>query len=622
MKKLLLFAFIMLMGFYSVAQIATPPKPLLNKAVETVYTPPVKDVTNFNWPVNQTVRSFAVAPNETVIGRSQYDLWSNTMIGNRIYMHPDGTMGAVWTQGNTPTAFPDRGTGYNFYDGNNWGPEPTERIENTRTGWPSYCSWGPNGEIVVSHNGSTGLEILTRENRGTGTWTQELYQGPAGIENDPTWPRVITSGENNEYIHMIYNSYNPYEGQESALLYSRSMDGGATWDPQDVVPDGTGSDYYYEIGADQYVMAARGSTVAILSASAWHDLFVLKSTDNGDTWEKTVIWEHPYPFFWFETTITDTLFAVDNSANLAIGPDGKVHVVFGINRVLNDDLTTTYSLFPYVDGIGYWNEDMPTFSNDLSALAPPQYGYPTSEMVEDVNYIGYMQDVNGNGTLDLVDDILFYNQLGPSTMPSIAVNNNNEVFVVYASTTETYDNFDFNFKKIWARAWVPGGGWGPFYHVTENIIHIFDESIYPTLVQNQVGEMHFIYQADATPGVAVGTNPDHDFQENRIIHAALPTSDVLTGIVDPEMITSQSVSQNYPNPFSGVTTLTVNLENAANLSLEVTNLLGQVVFRTERGDVNAGTHYFQVDASNYNKGIYFYTVKAGNSSVTKKMIVQ
>lgn len=620
MKKVLLLTLVMCIGLYGIAQIATPPQHMLNKAVERQYTPPVKDVTNFNQPVNNTVRSFAVAPTETIIGRSFYDLWSNTLIGNRIYMHPDGTMGAVWTMGMTATSFPDRGTGYNFFDGNSWGPEPSARIENIRCGWPSYSTWGPNGEINVAHNGSTGLEISTRENRGTGDWTQSLYQGPAGIENDPTWPRVVTSGENNEYIHMLYNSYNEYEGQPQALLYSRSNDGGATWDPQDIVPDGTGADYYYEIGADQYVFAARGNTVVILSANPWHDMFMLKSTDNGDTWEKTVIWEHPYPFFWFETTITDTMFAVDNSANCAIGPDGKVHVVFGITRVLNDDLTTTYSYFPYVDGIGYWNEDMPTFSNDLSALAPPQYGYETSEMIEDYNYIGYMQDVNGNGVLDLVDEIMSYRELGPSTMPSVSVDDNGNVYVAFASTTETYDNFDFNFKKIWSRAWVPGGGWGPFYHVTENIIHIFDESIYPTLVQNQTGDIQLIYQADGTPGLAL--DEDHDYQENRIIHATIPTADLLTGIGDNELISSESVSQNYPNPFTGITTITVNLEESADLSLKVTNLLGQTVYETIRGEVNAGTHYFQVDGSSYESGIYFYTVKADNSSVTKKMIVQ
>jgi hypothetical protein len=623
MKKLLLIVLAIGIVFTGYSQVATVDKALLNTPVEREYTPPIKDVTNFNQGVNPTVRAYSTTPTETIIGYSFYDLWSNTLVGNRLTMHDDGTMAAVWIRGmETPPNFPDRGTGYNYYDGSAWGPAPDARLEDIRCGWPSYDAWGPNGEINVAHNGSAGLEITSRENKGTGAWTQENYLGPAGLENDPTWPRIATSGDNNEYIHLLYNSYVEWEGQLQALLYSRSDDGGETWDPRDIIPDGTGEDDYTEIGADSYILATRGDVVVILVANAWYDMFMLKSEDNGDNWEKTVIWEHPYPFFEWEATIADTFFCVDNSAHCAIGPDGKVHVVFGINRVMHLELGTTYNYFPYVDGIGYWNEDMPTFSNDLSALAPPQYDYPTSEMIEDYNYIGYMQDYNGNGTLDLVDDIMSYRELGPSTMPSITVDDDNNVFVVFASTTEDFDNFDFNFKKLWARAWVPGGGWGPFYHITEPIIHIFDESIYPLLAPQSDGDIHLIYQADGTPGLAL--DEDHDYQENRIIHAAISKTEPLlvTGIDDRELITEDNVSQNFPNPFSTNTMITVALENPANLSLEVTNLMGQQVYQVERGEVSDGTYYFQINAEDLGTGIYFYTVKANQSSVTKKMIVQ
>ena len=57
-------------------------------------------------------------------------------------------------------------------------------------------------------------------------------------------------------------------------------------------------------------------------------------------------------------------------------------------------------LVPFVDGIGYWNEDMPAFSNNLNALSP--YGDTGSELIQDYNLIGWSQDVNGNGQLDLL----------------------------------------------------------------------------------------------------------------------------------------------------------------------------------------------------------------------------
>jgi len=93
------------------------------------------------------------------------------------------------------------------------------------------------------------------------------------------------------------------------------------------------------------------------------------------------------------------------------------------------------------------------------------------------------------------------------------------------------------------------------------------------------------------------------------------------GIGDKEE-SSARVSQNYPNPFNGATTITVNLQNAANLSMKVSNILGQEVMDDQRGYVAAGNYYFQVDGSKLQDGVYFYTVKSNNHEVTKKMIVR
>jgi hypothetical protein len=177
---------------------------------------------------------------------------------------------------------------------------------------------------------------MTRENKGTGEWSQIDFDDP-DEESDPTWPRIATSGENNEILHIFYNSYNEYEGQTSSLLYARSEDGGETWDPEGVIPEGTGSDYYTFISADNYSMAQRGDVIAVLVADSWFDMFMLKSEDNGETWEKTVIWEHPYPFFEFQVTLADTFWAPDGAHDIAIGPDGTAHCVFSISRFRADE---------------------------------------------------------------------------------------------------------------------------------------------------------------------------------------------------------------------------------------------------------------------------------------------
>ena len=120
----------------------------------------------------------------------------------------------------------------------------------------------------------------------------------------------------------------------------------------------------------------------------------------------------------------------------------------------------------------------------------------------------------------------------------------------------------------------------------------------------------------ADPGQPVQYKYVQDFSYN------VDEDFLITDVEENEVETIASVSQNYPNPFSGNSTITVNLEKAASLSLEVTNLAGQKVLQINRGRVAAGTHLFQLDAEDFAQGIYFYSVITDNSTITKKMIVK
>ncbi|MEZ5199027.1 MAG: carboxypeptidase-like regulatory domain-containing protein, partial [Bacteroidales bacterium] len=382
-------------------------------------------------------------PTEGIIGETFYDLQSNSSMQNRIYKYDDGTIGAVYTLGfDYPNFSGDRGTGYNYFDGLDWGPMPVERIENDRTGWPSYTPWGLNGEIVVAHYSgasSDGLIINYRENKGNGEWNFNEFFGPT-YNNYYLWPRAMAGGFDHNDLHVIAltapeaNGGITYQGMDGALLYSRSPDGGATWDHEHILLDEINSNYYNGFDGDSYEIQTQGENVAFLVGDAWTDLVLMKSTDNGDTWTKTIIWEHPYPLW--SNTPTDTFYCVDGAHSLAFDLSGKVHVAFGINRAISED-GSMQSWFPAVDGIGYWNEDMPIFSNNLNALNP--YGGAGTELIEDYNLIGWTQDINGNGELDVLDDWGTY-YLGFSSMPQLVIDETNSIFLIYSSVTETYDN--------------------------------------------------------------------------------------------------------------------------------------------------------------------------------------
>ncbi len=444
------------------------------------------------------------------IGITVYDLQTNGSMQNRIFVYDDGTIGGVWTMGFLDYLFPDRGTGYNYYNGVDWLSAPTQRIENHRTGWPSYYPWGDNGEIIVSHNYSDtlkGLCISTRTNKGAGNWEEHLLNGPEET-NYILWSKMVTSGEHNSIIDILALTYYYYLGQSRALLYYRSSDGGETWEIKDCLFPELDASHYSSIMPDQYAWAqSMGDTLAFVVGAKTIDLALMKSTDGGDSWQKTVVWEHPYPFFDYNVTYTDTFYCNDGAMSVLLDKSGIAHIAFGIDEWQH----TPGSLcgdFLFADGIGYWNETMPTFSNSINALNPDSLKLTG-------NLIGWSQDINGNGQLDLLQSVCKYETDGISTMPYIAINEEHNIFLVYSSLTETYDNGNCNFRHLWLRSSFDNGNtWGDFYDLTYNSETDTGEYIYPSLSCNKYGDLKLICQKDDFIGTAVMA--DHFFVENHI----------------------------------------------------------------------------------------------------------
>ncbi|GAB4319692.1 MAG: hypothetical protein Kow00127_11940 [Bacteroidales bacterium] len=618
MKRILLFAFAIGFALTTMAQTRVmAPKELRDYAVKK--EKPVLETMNFSHEVLPAAENVS----EDQVGYTRYDLQTNSSMQNRIQAYPDGTIGVVFTYGVAETAFPGRGTGYNYFDGSAWGELPTGRIETDRTGWPAYADYGPNGEVVLSHYSGAaidGLALSIRTDKGTGDWTHIDYFGPAGYEG-LLWPRMATGGEDNSVIHMIPltkptgNGGAIFEGMDGALLYSRSTDGGQTWDPQNVLLDDINATYYDGIGGDVYEIQARGDVVAFLIGDSFLDLVLMKSTDGGDTWEKTLIWTNPYPHW--TTGLTDTFYCSDGAHALAIDQTGKVHVAFGINRAYGDDAGSTF-WFPFVDGLGYWNEDRPTFSDNINSLNP--YGHEDSELIDDYSLIGWAQDVNGNGEWDVLDEIGTY-YVGASSMPTIHVDDNNHVYVVYSSVTETFDNGVQNYRHLWARV-SPNGGewWSPFVDLTGDFIHSYDECVFPSISDYSDDNIYLCYQLDSEPGLAVRGDED-PYGDNYINFMKVPKADFATGVASPQAAPFE-VGQNVPNPANGTTTIPVMVHESVNLTVEVTNMMGQVVYSRDLGQVAPGMNRINIDASNLSNGVYFYTVQAGETRISRKMIVE
>jgi len=577
-------------------------------------------------PANPYVRTERGA--DIVVGTTWYDLQSNSSMARRIWVYDDGTRAAVWTRGAADgvPGFPERGTGYNYYDGTSWDADPSSRIEDVRTGWPSYAPYGVNGEIVVAHTlNNTGLMFSWRENKGIGEWNHFTLAGPAPDNKDLTWARMITTGENHNVIHIIacagFNK--TYEGLNEALVYSRSSDGGQTWDPENVILDGMTSDETSGIGGDDYAWAIpRGDTIAFVAFDGIKDGYVMKSYDAGDTWEKITFYNSPMPFFTGNEGTLPRCGGGDGYNAVAIDDEGLVHVAFGRQIHVDEDPADGWNYYPYSDGLVYWNETM----------APLDTAAITNDILPN-DWSAHPLYLNGqlaawtqpHGDDTIVGVAPYFASL--VSMPQLAVTRDDAgtkiVTFFYSGLAVGFANEQMqqNYRHIWTRKTEldGNGAYNDFEDLTGDITHVFSECVYPSMFPAN-DAFHILYQTDSKPGTSVQPDPpNHDPQGNNIVY--LSYSPFPVGIND-ENATKLEVMQNVPNPADNSTLIAVKSHVSEIISLSVHNILGQQVYAGQGVTNLSGMFTFNVMVANFEPGVYFYTITAGNRSISKKMLVK
>jgi len=76
----------------------------------------------------------------------------------------------------------------------------------------------------------------------------------------------------------------------------------------------------------------------------------------------------------------------------------------------------------------------------------------------------------------------------------------------------------------------------------------------------------------------------------------------------------------YPNPSNGLFTLSVSSTQQDNISIDVINVLGEIVMQAQK-QVQSGPNGFELNLSQQAKGVYFIRISSSNESVIKKVIL-
>jgi hypothetical protein len=99
------------------------------------------------------------------------------------------------------------------------------------------------------------------------------------------------------------------------------------------------------------------------------------------------------------------------------------------------------------------------------------------------------------------------------------------------------------------------------------------------------------------------------------------TGEILVGVKDVTKPADFTLSQNYPNPLNPTTTISYDLPEAQEISLQVFDVTGRLVETLYNGYKEAGHWDVTWNAGNQTSGIYIYRLKVGDKHISRKMLL-
>lgn len=616
-----------------------------------------------------------------LVGETTYDLQSNAAMGRRVHNHGDGTISVVWTTSGqlNNDVFPDRGTGYNYFDGSSWtNGIVTSRIEQDyRTGWPSIGTYNgfeyimahsPN-EINESDPGTLGDErggfVLNQNSSiGRSNWMEsnwlalsEAYN-PNDVQDGPKGPIWYRADNTGPLVHMIGaysdtgfyapNPQRPGDSIRRPMVYSRfNLDNDTFEVVESYLPDY--GERLFDGDPDAYSMDARDSVVVIVAGGAFFKSVTLwRSNDSGQTFRRVLVDTFPEPRRARDNSITfDTTRANDGNVNVVLDRNNNAHVFYGSRLVLdNNPQDESFQFFPNSFGMVYWNDipvgtrtdtvgfDVDTIIDDVVPI------FDTTYFTEQVPVYGPKRllldfedfDLNDNGQRDVgsrTDTIpnggARYSQSTAISFPNAGVDEDNHIYLTYSQVIEGGADFQIsgqNFRDLFViYSTDQGENWSEPVNLTNTRQ---TEEVYNSVATEVDDFIHLLFMSDDEPGTNLTNGDAIDF--NSMIYARINTDSLKAGRspVGLDQVTQHSTltsAEIFPNPVEDYATLQLNLEQAGPVEVAVSDLMGRQI-RHETARMGRGLSRMRLERGELETGIYLVEIRTRGERISKRMVVR
>ena len=103
-----------------------------------------------------------------------------------------------------------------------------------------------------------------------------------------------------------------------------------------------------------------------------------------------------------------------------------------------------------------------------------------------------------------------------------------------------------------------------------------------------------------------------------IVETFAANSNDYVDVVNPEVI---SLGSAYPNPFNPTTSFELSVGNAGHVTMNVYNVMGQVVETLVNNTMDAGSYNITWDATNFSSGMYVVKAETANGLASQKVML-
>lgn len=595
-----------------------------------------------------------------VAGTTWYDFQHNGTTGKMIGVDDLGFVHITWTNA-LDQAANERHVHYNVWD------PSTEAFTiangqvdaSTRGGYVAGAM-NPAGfyfpvfhqELVLNGTAHTasGIDLMARA--GAYTCFEPNYLMENNAEMEIIWPKASIDIDGKVHVLSTENPASGVAGDPQRIYYSRGnpvFEGefgmSIDWDALDGAHEFQEIDTVMVIAPD--IACSRHTNRVVM---AWaksrddltgdptqynNDLIYSVSEDGGDTWGPEVnITNFLYPDE--DCASGDTLacdrdtFRVYTDLSLILDEDDDIHIAF--TTVHYYSLEGTISR--YASQIWHWSSD----SGYVSPIFAVTADYADTNWADDLGDWQYVLQ-----------------------RPNLAVDpETGHLYCAFVlADTANFSNIGIPMQDIWiAKSWDDGVAWtqavnvtntntGRFVPVGESA-HERDATLAETVTQlNGDSYLHLSYILDLDAGGAVGNNPIGTPTLNPVHYQRINVNDipnmplwnnqwpvlhidstdmppeVISAVPDRPALPQQfTLYQNYPNPFNPTTAIQFDLAESARVTLEVYNVLGEVVATLLNGAaLNAGVQSISFDATGLASGVYLYQLETLGHTQTRKMVL-